>query len=59
MATNYTLTSQTAASPNWYRTKVDPAAIRALMVKSDAIALRDTVIWLGAMIITATIGIIL
>ncbi|MFT5272273.1 MAG: fatty acid desaturase [bacterium] len=59
MATNYTLTSQTAASPNWYRTKVDPAAIRALMVKSNAIALRDTVIWLGAMIITATIGIIL
>lgn len=37
------------SNPSWYRPRVDAAAIRALMQKSDAIALRDTVIWLGAM----------
>ncbi len=46
-------------SPNWYRTKVDPAAIRVLMEKSDAIATRDTLIWIGAMVVFAGIGIAL
>jgi fatty acid desaturase len=45
------------ASPQWYRTAVAPEAIRALMVKSDAIALRDTIIWLGAMLVFATIAV--
>lgn len=47
------------ASPSWFRPAVDPTAIRALMVKSDARALRDTVIWLGAMVVFAGIGIAL
>ena len=32
-------------SLRWYKPKVDPQAIRALMQKSDSIALRDTSIW--------------
>ena len=32
-------------SPRWYKPKVDPRDIRALMQKSDAVALRDTLIW--------------
>lgn len=47
------------ANPAWFRPKVDPAEIRALMVKSDALALRDTVIWLGAMVVLAGIAIAL
>lgn len=46
-------------SPSWYRTPVDPAHIRALMEKSDRIAMRDTVIWLGLMVVFAGIGIAL
>lgn len=65
MPRDYTLTPDTdaaarsagLANPGWYRTKVDPAAIRALMVKSDAIALRDTVLWLGGMIVSAAIAV--
>jgi hypothetical protein len=30
------------ANPQWFRPDVDPMAIRKLMQKSDAIALRDT-----------------
>ncbi len=58
---NYSLTGpqSDAPSPSWYRTKVDPAQIRPLMQKSDAKAGRDTVIWLGAMVVFATIGIAL
>lgn len=47
------------ANPKWFRPDVDPQAIRALMVKSDARAMRDTVIWLGGMILCAGIGIAL
>lgn len=47
------------ANPKWYRPGVDPQQIRALMEKSDAIALRDTIIWLGTMIACAGIGIAL
>ncbi|NRB04132.1 MAG: hypothetical protein HRU30_12805, partial [Rhodobacteraceae bacterium] len=39
------------ANPAWYRTKMDPADIRPLMEKSDAIAARDTALWLGLMIV--------
>lgn len=67
MAKDYGLTGEGAASaeadglvsPSWYRTKVDPAEIRALMEKSDAIAARDTVLWLGLMVLFAGIGIAL
>lgn len=54
---DYTLSPETSrlakeagtANPNWFRPRVDPMDIKALMQKSDAIALRDTVIWLGMM----------
>ena len=45
------------ANPAWYRTKMDPADIRPLMEKSDAIAARDTALWLGLMIVCAGFGI--
>lgn len=41
------------ANPKWFRPDVAPQDIRKLMQKSDAIAMRDTVIWLGIMIVTA------
>lgn len=46
------------SSPSWYRPKVDPKAIRKLMQKSDAIALRDTALWLGLMIVSATLAVV-
>lgn len=46
-------------NPKWFRPNVDPQAIRALMQKSDAIALRDTAIWLGAMVISSAVAIAL
>ncbi len=60
-AQDYSLTGalRDMPSPNWYRTSVDPKAIRALMVKSDHIALRDTLLWLGLMILFAVIAIAL
>ncbi len=42
------------ANPNWFRPKVDPQDIRALMQKSDTRAIRDTLLWLGLMLVTAT-----
>lgn len=47
------------ANPKWFRPDVDPKTIRDLMQKSDAIALRDTVIWLGAMCATAVVAVAL
>ncbi len=43
----------------WYRPAIDPADVRTLMEKSDAIALRDTAIWLGAMGLSVGIAIAL
>ena len=67
MAKDYSLTGEAAqrakaegrANPTWYRTNVPAAQIRALMEKSDAIALRDTLLWLGIMVVTAGIAIAL
>lgn len=61
MGRNYHLTDESHALANadWYRTKVDPAAIRRLMEKSDAIALRDTALWLGLMVASAGIAVAL
>ena len=67
MAKNYTLSKEAdrmshdnrTANPNWFRPDVDPMAIRKLMQKSDAIALRDTFVWLGAMCLSAGIAIAL
>ena len=47
------------ANPSWFRPEVDPQAIRALMVKDDARALRDTLLWIGLMVGFAGIGIAL
>ena len=65
MKEEYSLAAVAAAhptehkSPSWYRPKVDPNAIRELMHKSDAIALRDTVLWLGFMALSAGIAVVL
>ncbi len=67
MEKDYALTGETAheaeasglANISWYRTKVAPTEIRRLMEKSDARAMRDTVLWLGAMAVCAAIGIAL
>ena len=45
--------------PKWFRPKVDPKDIRALMVKSDWIAGRDIVLWIGLLVLFAGIGIAL
>ena len=47
------------ANPKWFRPNVDPIAIRELMQKSDVIALRDTLIWLGIMCLSACFAIAL
>jgi len=47
------------ANPKWFRTDIDPQGIRELMQKSDGIAIRDTVIWLGAMSVFAGLAITL
>ncbi|WP_171182101.1 fatty acid desaturase family protein [Ruegeria sp. HKCCD8929] len=67
MAKDYSLSGQAGrvaverglAHPSWFRPKVNPQQIRALMKKSDAIALRDTALWLGAMVLFAGIAIAL
>lgn len=61
MAKDYSLTGASVDmdSPTWYRTEVAPKAIRALMQKSDAIALRDTLLWVGIMVVSAGLGIAL
>ncbi|AZV80481.1 hydrocarbon oxygenase [Parasedimentitalea marina] len=41
------------ANPKWFRPAVDPQKIRDLMQKSDARAMRDTALWLGAMCVAA------
>ena len=47
------------ANPSWFRPNIDPQLIRDLMQKSDAIALRDTGIWLGLMCLNAGIAVAL
>ncbi|MGX9354455.1 fatty acid desaturase [Roseobacteraceae bacterium S113] len=47
------------ANPKWYRTKVDPAAIRDLMEKDDRPALRDAVLWLGALVLSGALAVAL
>ena len=67
MARNYELSAASdriakqdgLANPKWFRPKVDPNIIRELMQKSDAIALRDTVLWLGLMCLSACLAIAL
>ena len=41
----------------WFRPEIDAKDIRLLMEKSDKLALRDTLIWLGVMFISAFLAI--
>ncbi|MEO0746412.1 MAG: fatty acid desaturase, partial [Pseudomonadota bacterium] len=61
MRRDYSLAEGTPqlSNPSWYRPKVDPDQIRALMQKSDAIAGRDALLWLGIMVVSAAIAIAL
>ena len=61
MRRDYSLAEGTPklSNPSWYRPKVDPDQIRALMQKSDAIAGRDARLWLGVMVVSAGIAIAL
>lgn len=60
MARDYTLKEVSTPQPiSWYRPTIDREAVRALMEKSDARATRDTLIWLGSMVVFAAIGIAL
>ena len=57
--TNRISVEKGAANPKWFRPAVDPQKIRALMQKSDARAMRDTALWLGAMCVSAACAIAL
>ena len=45
------------ASAEWYHTDVPRKDMKELMQRSDAPAIRDTIIWLGSMVVLAGIGI--
>jgi fatty acid desaturase len=45
------------ASAEWYHTDVPRKAMKELMQRSDGPAIRDTIIWIGGMILTAAGGI--
>ena len=47
------------ASAEWYHSDVPRNAMKELMKRRDGPALRDTIIWLGLLIISAWVGIIL
>ena len=44
-------------NPTWYRTKIAPDELRPLMQKSDWIAGRDALLWLGLLVVTALMGV--
>ncbi|EFL90583.1 fatty acid desaturase family protein [Ahrensia sp. R2A130] len=62
---DYTLTGESArqaverglVSAQWYHTDVDRKALRELMERKDGPAIRDTLLWLGLMMLFAGIGI--
>jgi fatty acid desaturase len=47
------------AAAAWYHTDIPRKEMKALMQRSDQPAIRDTLIWLGAMVLFAGIGIAL
>ena len=61
---DYSLTGSSArravetglAAAEWYHTDVARKEMKALMQRSDGPAIRDTAIWLGAMLVTGLIG---
>jgi fatty acid desaturase len=47
------------AAAEWYHSDIDRKTMKALMQRSDGPAIRDTAIWLGAMLALAIAGILL
>jgi fatty acid desaturase len=47
------------AAAEWYHSQIDRKTMKALMQRSDNAAIRDTVIWLGLMVIFAVGGVYL
>ena len=45
------------ATGEWYRTDVPRKQMKELMQRSDGPAIRDTIIWLGALVLSAAGGI--
>jgi fatty acid desaturase len=45
------------ANAQWYKTDIPRARMKELMQRSDGPATRDTIIWIGAMLISAALGI--
>ena len=45
------------AAAQWYHTDISRREMKALMQRSDAAAIRDTVIWIGSMLVFAGLGI--
>ena len=41
------------ASAEWYRSDVPRATMKELVRRSDAPAIRDTIIWIGAILVSA------
>jgi hypothetical protein len=44
------------ANARWYRTEIPRTRIRELMQRSDGPATRDTILWIGGMILTGGLG---
>lgn len=51
-----TAVSNGLAAAEWYHTDIPRKDMKRLMQRSDAPALRDTAIWLGAMIVSGALG---
>lgn len=47
------------ANAEWYKTDIPRARMKELMQRSDEPATRDTFLWIGTMIVTAAIGVLL
>jgi fatty acid desaturase len=44
------------AAGEWYHTEVPRETLKALMQRDDAPAIRDTIVWLGLMVVFGTLG---
>ena len=45
------------ANAEWYKTDIPRARMKELMQRSDSAATRDTIIWIGAMLVTGALGV--
>ena len=44
------------ANAEWYRTEIPRARLKELMKRSDGPAIRDTLLWIGGMVVTGGLG---